>query len=252
MIKGIFFDLDGTLRHNLPSGGEVFADHAAELGLRIGREDRERLFRWEHFYWAQSAEFLADRQHFDGRAAEFWYQYGQRQLVALGATTAQAIEWAPKITLYMLQAYKPLSVVPEDAWRILPKLKEDGYRMAVISNREVSFQAEVDALGLAPYFEFSLAGGEVNSYKPDPGIFRHACSRLGVSAAEAVYVGDSYFADVIGARRARLTPILYDPRGLFPEAGCVTIKTFDELPDALRWQGTAWGSQARRSGAAHS
>ncbi len=234
MIKGIFFDFDGTLRHNLPSGGEVFADHAAELGLTIGREDRERLLRWEHFYWAQSPQLIEDRERFEGNLAEFWYQYGQRQLVALGATTSQAIEMAPMMTLYMLQNYKPQSVVPEDAWRTLPALKQQGYRMAVISNRVKSFQDEVDELGLAPYFEFSLSGGEANAYKPDPEIFQRACERLGVTAAEAVYVGDSYFADIIGAQRAELMPVLYDPRGVFPEAGCVTIKSFDELPAVLK------------------
>lgn len=234
MIKGIFFDFDGTLRHNLPSGGEVFADHAAELGLSIGREDRERLLRWEHFYWAQSPQLQEDRARYDGSAAEFWYQYGRRQLVALGATTPQAMEMAPQMTLYMLQSYKPQSVVPDDALRILSDLKGRGYRMAVISNREKNFQGEVDALGLAPYFEFSLAGGEVNAYKPDPEIFQRACERLGVSAAEAVYVGDNYFADVVGALRAALRPVLYDPRGLFPDSGCITITRFDELPVALK------------------
>ncbi len=233
MIKAVFFDFDGTVRHNLPSGGEVLADRAAELGLRVGREDRERLFRWEHFYWAMSPQLLEDRQRFDGRVAEFWYQYGQRQLVALGATTDQAIELAPQITVYMLQNYKPASVVPEDVRRLLPQLKQAGYRMALISNREKGYQDEVEALGLAPYMEFSLAGGEINAYKPEPQIFLHACGRFSVTPSEAVYVGDSYFADVVGARRANLLPILYDPRGIFPDAGCTTIKTFDELPAAL-------------------
>ncbi len=233
MIRAVFFDLDGTVRHNLPSGGEVFANRAAELGLQVGREDRERLARWEHFYWAMSPQFVEDKQKFDGRVAEFWYQYGQRQLVALGATTAQAIELAPQITVYMLQNYKPQSVVPEDVWRVLPMLKDRGYRLALISNREKNYQDEVESLGLAPYVEFSLAGGEINAFKPEPAIFLHACTRLGVTPAESAYVGDSYFADVVGARRANLTPILYDPRGLFPEAGCTTIKTFDELPAAL-------------------
>ncbi len=233
MIKAVFFDLDGTVRQNLPSGGEVFANRAAELGLQVGREDRERLARWEHFYWAMSREFLADRQRFDGRVSEFWYQYGQRQLVALGATTEQALELAPQMTVYMLNNYKPTSVVPDDVRRLLSRLKESGYRMALISNREKDFREEVEALGLAPFMEFSLAGGEINAYKPEPEIFLHACSRLGVTPAESAYVGDSYFADVVGARRARLTPILYDPRGIFPDAGCTIIQSFDELPAAL-------------------
>jgi putative hydrolase of the HAD superfamily len=82
---------------------------------------------------------------------------------------------------------------------------------------------------VSEFFDFAVAGGEVNSYKPDPGLFEHALQHAKVSPHEAVYVGDNYFADVIGSRRAGLTPILYDPLGIFPEAECATIKTFDEL-----------------------
>jgi putative hydrolase of the HAD superfamily len=69
----------------------------------------------------------------------------------------------------------------------------------------------------------------VNTFKPEPEIFGHALRRLNLTAQEALYVGDNYYADVVGARRAGLRPVLYDPRGIFPEPGCETIKSFDEL-----------------------
>ncbi len=233
MITAVFFDLDGTLRHNLPSGGEVFADHVVELGLPITAEDRLRAARWEHYYWAMSPELIGDRQEFDGRTGEFWIRYGQRQLQALGIAAPQSADLAPQMTQYMLKSYQPKSVVPQEVRQVLPALKDGGYRLAVISNRDKGYQDEVEALGLAPYMEFSLAGGEINAFKPAPEIFLHACRRVGVTPQQAAYVGDSYFADVIGAWRAKLTPVLYDPRGLFPNAGCATITDFNQLPAAL-------------------
>ena len=86
---------------------------------------------------------------------------------------------------------------------------------------------------MVPYFAFSLAGGEVNTYKPGPEIFQHACKRLPVKPQDAAYVGDNYFADVVGARRAGMTPILYDPRSIFEAPDCTVIKSFEELPAAL-------------------
>jgi len=53
-IKAIFFDLDGTLRHNQPSGDQVFNDYLLELGLMISGEDMTRAQRWEHYYFANS------------------------------------------------------------------------------------------------------------------------------------------------------------------------------------------------------
>jgi len=233
MINAVFFDLDGTIRHNLPSGGEVFADYAGQLGVHVRLDDRLRAARWEHFYWANSFQLLEDRQKYDGDLKGFWDAYSRRQLVALGASPAQAAELAPQVNRYMMESYRPESVVPEDARRVLPLLAGYGCRMAVISNRAKPFQDEIEALGLAPYFAFSLAGGEVNAFKPGPEIFLHACKRLSVKPDDAAYVGDNYFADVVGARRADLTPVLYDPRGIFDEPGCVSIRSFDELPSVL-------------------
>jgi FMN phosphatase YigB (HAD superfamily) len=54
-----------------------------------------------------------------------------------------------------------------------------------------------------------------------------------LTAQEVVYVGDNYFADVVGSRRAGLTPVLYDPNTIFPEADCATIKSFTQLKSVI-------------------
>jgi FMN phosphatase YigB (HAD superfamily) len=232
MIRAVFFDLDGTLRHNLPAGGEFFADYAIQLGLRATPDDRLRAMRWENFYWANSYELKADRLAYpDDR--DFWNLYARRQLMALGASVAIAEALAPKLNAYMMEAYKPKSVVADGVMRLLPVLKDGGYVLAVISNREKPYHEEIEALGLAPFFELVLAGGEVRMWKPEPHIFVHACERLNMDPAEAVYVGDNYFADVVGARRAGLQPVLYDPRGVFPDPGCAIIRSFEEVLDLL-------------------
>ena len=233
MIRAVFFDLDGTLRHNLPSGGEFFADYAIQLGLRATLEDRLRAMRWEHFYWANSRDLLADRRAYPDEKL-FWDHYPRRQLGALGASDDEAATLGPKVTEYMALSYKPKSVVPEDVMRMLPALRDSGYVLAVISNREKPYQQEIEELGLAPFFVLALAGGEIRRWKPEPHIFAHACERLNVIPTETVYVGDNHYADVIGARRAGLRPVLYDPRGIFPEPGCTTIKSFDELAGVIR------------------
>jgi putative hydrolase of the HAD superfamily len=228
-IKAIFFDLDGTLRHSVPAGGQVFNEYAATLGLRVNHEDRLRAARWEHLYWANSPDLRDDLLAHSADTDNFWIEYSRRRLVALGASSAQAMELASLASMHMGEAYKPESIVPEDVRRALPKLKDAGYFMAVLSNRDKSFHDLLVEHDLSEFFSFSLAGGEVDSYKPDPGLFEHALGRAGLTAREAVYVGDNYFADVVGSRRAGLTPVLYDPDGIFPEADCLTIKSFDEL-----------------------
>ncbi|HJS18153.1 MAG TPA: HAD-IA family hydrolase [Anaerolineales bacterium] len=233
-IKAVFFDLDGTLRHSVPEGGDVFTDYVRTLGMRITHEDRLRAMRWEHLYWANSVDLRDDLMAHSGETEKFWVEYSRRRLIALGMSPALAREYAPSVSAHMGAEYKPESIIPEDVRNALVQLKESGYRMAVLSNRDESFMQLLDDHKIGEFFDFSIPAGEVQSWKPDPDLFEHALQRAKVTAAEAVYVGDNYFADVVGSRRAGLTPILVDPKGIFPEADCTTIKSFDELISVIK------------------
>lgn len=233
-IKAIFFDLDGTLRHSVPAGGEVFNDYVKTLGLRVGHADEIRAVRWEHQYWASSADLRDDLLAHSSDTENFWIEYSRRRLVVLGAAPEWAQEHAPGVSAHMGETYKPQSIVPDDVRRSLPELKQAGYLMAVISNRDQPFHELLEDHELSEFFDFSLAAGEVNSYKPDPGVFQHALKRVSLAAADVIYVGDNYYADVVGSRRAGLQPVLYDPEGVFPDADCTTIKSFDELKSVIK------------------
>jgi len=233
-IKAIFFDLDGTLRHSVPEGGQVSNEYAASLGLTLTDEDRLRAAHWEYQYWANSADLRDDLIAHSSDSENFWVEYSRRHLIAAGASPEWAGEHAADVSAHMGEMYKPESIVPDDVRRTLPKLKEGGYYMAVLSNREKPFLDIMESHDLAPFFEFSLAAGEVDIYKPNPGVFEHALKRANLTAQDVAYVGDNYFADIIGARRAGLLPVLYDPNNIFPEADCITIKSFDELISAIK------------------
>lgn len=231
-IKAVLFDLDGTLRHNIPNGGDVFSAHAREIGLRFSDEDTIRAERWEHFYFAHSPEIKKDIIEFKEEA--FWVNFSRRRLVALGCNPKEAAGLSEQISHYMRDHYKPEVHVLEESRALLSSLQKDGYILGVISNRDEPFHEELKNLNLDSHFSFSLAAGEVNSFKPDAAIFEHGLKRAGVNAEEAMYVGDNYFADAIGSHRAGLTPVLYDPGSLFPEAKCAVIKSFSELHEMLK------------------
>jgi FMN phosphatase YigB (HAD superfamily) len=99
----------------------------------------------------------------------------------------------------------------------------------VVSNRQDSLAEVISALGLDWAFQVVLAAGEVDLWKPDPGLLLHAASLAGVEPKATMYVGDNYFADVIAARGAGMRPVLFDPMELFPEAECAVIGSLGEL-----------------------
>ncbi len=145
----------------------------------------------------------------------------------------QALHLAPEIYRHMTETFKPEDWVPQDVPLALQALRSSGFRLAVLSNRSRSFQEQLETIGLAGFFEFALAAGEIDSWKPDPGGFQHAVDLLKTPAEETLYVGDNYYADVVGARRAGLQALLIDPDSTFPDADCAVIRSMADLPALL-------------------
>jgi len=231
-IRAIFFDLDGTLRFNRPSGRDYFMDYAATLGVQTSRDQRAFVWRWEHYYWANSNDLLIDEAKHPERDA-FWLNYGRLQLIQMGCSGEQAEQLAPIVHAYMNENYKPENWVDPVAYDLLAELKAAGYLLGVISNRDLPFDEELAQLGLDEYFTLSISGGEAGSKKPEAGIFNYTLKRADARPDQTMYVGDNYFADVVGARNAGLHPVLLDIGGIFHQPGCPSIKTLGELPGIL-------------------
>lgn len=63
--------------------------------------------------------------------------------------------------------------------------------LAVLTNKPGDLaRSLLTQIGLAPRFTVILGDGDVPARKPDPAGLRHACDRLGRSAADTWYVGD--------------------------------------------------------------
>ena len=91
-------------------------------------------------------------------------------------------------------------------------------------------------LGIAHYFDVIVASHDarVRSAKPDPHIFNYTLAAVGVSAAEAVHVGDTYEADIVGARNAGIRPIMIDRDNTQVGRWQETIQSLSELPALLK------------------
>ena len=236
IISAIFFDLDGTLRHNEPPAVATFHRIAAELGVNSNPEQRIEAERWTYAYWADSKELLEDLAQFgasDGNL-EFWDNYARRHLQILGTPDALAIDRASIVTRKMRETYQPIDMVPSDVPSTLHTLRQAGYLLGLVSNRNKPLGEIVERLGLEQYFQLTLAAGEVGWSKPDPRLLLKAASLTGMEPDSSVYVGDNYYADVVSAEGAGMLPVLVDPRGIFPEARCPVIGSIGELLEVLK------------------
>ena len=79
------------------------------------------------------------------------------------------------------------------------------FRLGLLTNgpREIQWP-KIEWLNLGKYFDAITVAGDVGIYKPDPRVFAVALAQLGQPPHRAVYIGDSYQMDVVGAKRAGL------------------------------------------------
>jgi putative hydrolase of the HAD superfamily len=232
-ITTILFDLDGTLRHSVPNGADVFLDFAESLGAPGDRDSQRRALQFSHEYWANSENLLIDIKTYGRENAEFWENYARRQLEALGASEDQAKEWAPAVHKNFLDNYDPQDTIPDDVYPTLDALREADYKVGLVTNRSQEIHEYMAEIGMAAHLDFYFAAGEIGAWKPNPEIFYYAIGLANAKPEQTLYVGDNYYADILGARRAHLNPVLIDPTEIFPEADCPVIKTIGELKEHL-------------------
>ena len=241
MIRAVIFDLGGTLLEFNPdrlswlewerSGLENACSYLLTLGYPIVRE-----------------RFVA--RFIDG-LPELWEGAAQgRGNLRLGDVihkTCAACGFAPteaELDEAIAQYIAPLDarvVLYDDALDTLEKLRAWGLKIGLVSNTmwpAEYHRRELDRFGLAPYLDHTVFSAEVGVWKPQPGIYRLSLDALGVSPANAVFVGDMPEHDIVGAQRAGMRGIhkrhpAFTADGVRPDA---VITFLAELPDLVeRW-----------------
>ena len=90
----------------------------------------------------------------------------------------------------------------------LKQIRDAGYRMALVSNADVT---EVEAWSSGPmaqFFDEVVFSCHEGVMKPEHEIFHLACSRLGVVPSECLYVGDGGNSELIASAEVGMTAVL--------------------------------------------
>jgi putative hydrolase of the HAD superfamily len=216
-VRAIFFDAGNTLiRMDYP----VIVAELARLGAPVTLGDLERA-EWR-------ARVRLDASFAPGASTEHpdtGERYLRLILDELGVRDA-TIQSA-------LSAWRRGYNAPMGFWTqmepeadlALKHARERGLRTAVISNSNGTVADILAHLGLARDLEFIIDSFNVGVEKPDPRIFRIALDRAGLAPSEAVYVGDLYSIDVVGARAAGMRAILMDPGACWGSRDCPLART---------------------------
>lgn len=95
--------------------------------------------------------------------------------------------------------------------------------------------ADLGKIGLAQYFQTSIAAHSFGRAKPDPAIFHAACAALQVAPEETVYAGDDPLLDVAGAQQAGLQAVWINRFSRVLPDGITAQASFTNLEQLEAW-----------------
>jgi 2-haloalkanoic acid dehalogenase type II len=226
-IKAITFDVGDTLIHPCISRAEAFVSVTPRHGYPdITQEQVEHWVPGMNAFLAQLIDndisFNADETRAQAvNSAKYEYLCAQ-----LGINTARS-----EIARDVQRVYNLPS-----AWQLFPgsaetlaALKDQGFKLAIISNWTKNLENIVQGLGIALYFEQITVSTVVCLYKPQTEIFHMTAESLGVKPHQCLHVGDSLKADVRGAKAAGFEAVLFDHTDTNQHEYAPTITTLPEL-----------------------
>jgi HAD superfamily hydrolase (TIGR01509 family) len=224
-VRAVFFDAGNTLifpdakRTLAPLHRRVIAVTREQLHIaeRTARRKRDESA-------AQGASRLGD--------ADYWQLYYATLLREICVSDAE------------LQAELVIEARKSANWDfVAPGTRElleqlrSRYRLGVISNSDGHIADALGRVGLADCFEVIIDSARVGAEKPNPWIFQAAIDAMArapsnapaIKPEEAMYVGDVYSIDYLGAQRAGMQAALLDISGAYRDSGLCRFESLEEL-----------------------
>jgi putative hydrolase of the HAD superfamily len=116
----------------------------------------------------------------------------------------------------------------DEASEVLAALRARGLRLVICSNWDWDLREAVEEAGLTEAFDGLVSSAWVGARKPHPRIYANALELAGVSAAETIFVGDTWGPDVEGPLAAGIRAVYLRRDGHWPDGTC----PYDEPSDS--------------------
>jgi FMN phosphatase YigB (HAD superfamily) len=233
--KAVLIDVGGVLL--LPDHDRILG--AFERALCPSAPNPDLL---DSVHYVAAAHFTTDLD-VERDWVECWKGYLERYIEACGVPELDREEAHRHLDSEFADAALWVHEIP-GARDGLRALSETGVPLGVISNADGMMGSRLEQMeilqvgpGVGVEVHCVIDSGNVGVMKPDPRIFRLALEAMAVEPTDAWYLGDMPAIDVVGARRAGMTPFLIDPLGLHGDTDYDAVASLADL--ASRVEGAA-------------
>lgn len=205
MVRAVLFDLDDTLFDHRTSAGDA---------LRAVHDDFECFRRASFEEVERHHAVLLEEIHPDVINARLGIDEARRERFRR-LFLRFGVEDAEKLSSAAASQYRRKYLEARRAIAGAPALLEAIHgraRIGIVSNNLLQEQQEkLEHCALAPYVDALIVSEQTGVSKPDPAIFEIALTALRVRPDEAVMLGDSWAADIVGARAASVRVVWFNP-----------------------------------------
>ena len=163
-IKGLFFDLDGTLVDTLDANVHAYQKAAEEVGINITRKQ------------------LAD---------SFGMRYDKIFRAIHSDITDEELENIRELKAKYYPEFLHLSRPNRQLIDFVKTLREDHITVLVTMAQRQNALAVLESAGIFSLFDHMVTGDEVTHPKPHPEAFKLALERAGLNPSEALAFEDS-------------------------------------------------------------
>lgn len=225
-VRSVLFDVDDTLFDRRAAQIELLRAVREVLPSLFDRTDPARLLKAFLDSDRQLANRLDRGESLEEPRLERWKAF--LSLLDLDPRAAQ------RVNRVYLQRYTEVNPAIPGAAETLRRLRAR-YTMGIVSNGYRDIQRrKLEALGLLGHFSCVVLSDEIGIRKPDRRIFAEGVHRLGRTAPECLFVGDSLAYDVRGARQAGLRTCWFNPdREELPPGAPPPDLIIPSLPDLV-------------------
>ncbi|WP_409366875.1 HAD family hydrolase [Lysinibacillus sp. 38-6] len=123
----------------------------------------------------------------------------------------------------------------EDTFAVLDELKGK-YQLVLLTNGAPSLQnlkLEITP-EIAPYFDHIIISGDFGKGKPDASIFEYVMEKTGVTADDAIMVGDNLNTDILGSSRVGMRNVWINRENNVPNGVVTPTYEVDSLTAFLK------------------
>lgn len=224
-VRAVFFDVDFTLIYPGPTfQAEGYRRACAAHGIEVDPAKFDEA--------TAASSFILDEVEDQIYNHDIFIHYTASIIEKMGGRGANVVDVASEI--YAQWSVNHHFELYDDVAPVLAELQALKLLVGVISNSHRSLDAFREHFSLGNIITVSVSGAVHGYMKPHRSIFDAALERAGVSAGEAMMVGDSYAHDIEGARAAGWHAVLLRRSGELPKALPADVTVITALPDLLQ------------------